>query len=87
MPRFMIGSDSFLLFRQHIFASSSHEDLVACVLEIMHVDFVFVVTRGPKGRLVDKIPNVRASEPDACSCKSSKINLFGERHVPGMDFE
>jgi hypothetical protein len=44
----LVEGGHFLLFvGQHLFAFSTHQDLVAGDLKIQHVDFVFTLTRRP----------------------------------------
>ena len=63
---FMVSGSLFFLFGQDLFASSTHQDFVVSMIEIIHLDFVFVFSGGPQGSFIDEVLNVRTGH--SCGC-------------------
>ena len=58
VPSFVIGRFFLLFFREDFFTLGAHEDFVAGMFEVGHVDLALVVARGPERRFVDDVANV-----------------------------
>ena len=78
MARLVIGGHLLFLAGEHFFALGAHQDLVAGVFEVVHVDFVFAVARGPQGRFVDQVAEVGAGQADG----AARRGVRGRRRRP-----
>jgi len=84
---FMIGRLPLLLLQQHLLAFGAHQHFVAGVVEILHVDFLLVVPRGPQGGFVDDVADVRPGQPDRAGGQAAQVHVVRQRHVPHVDLE
>ncbi len=58
MPRFVVSRLFLLAFLQDFFAFGPHQDFVASVVKVAHVDDLLVLAGRPQRRLVDHVANV-----------------------------
>ena len=87
VARLVIGGHPLFLAGEHFFALRAHQHLVAGVFEVVHVDLVFALARGPQGGLVDQVANVGAGQADGAAGEPLQVDVVGQRHVADVDLE
>ena len=87
VARLVIGGHRLFFAGEHFFALGAHEHFVAGVLEVVHVDFVFAVARGPQGGFVDQIADVGAGQADGAASQPFEIDVGGQRHAARVNLE
>ncbi len=87
MPRFVIGGDRLLLAREDLFPLGPHEDLVAGVVEVGHLDLFLVVAAGPQRGLVDEVADVGPGQPYRAGGEPLEVDVVGQRNAAGVDAE
>ena len=87
VARLVVGRHRLLLVRKNLLALRAHQQFVAGVLEVGHVDVVFVVPAGPEGGLVDQIADVGAGQADGARRQPLQIDVEVQRHVLAVDLE
>ena len=83
----VVGGHRLLLAGEHLVALGAHEDFVAGVLEVGHVDAVLVVAAGPERGLVDQVADVGAGQADGAGGEPLQVDVVGQRHVARVDLE
>ncbi len=87
MARLVKGGHPLFLAGQHFFALGAHQHAVAGVFEVVHVDFVLALARGPQRGLVDQVANVGAGQSHGAAGQPIEIDVVGQRHVADVDLE
>ena len=72
VARLVVGRHRLFLFGKHVLAFCPHKQLVAGIVEVGHIDVVFIVPARPKCGLVDQIANVGPGQTDGCGGNCSR---------------
>ncbi len=72
---------------QHFLALGSHQYPIAGVFEVVHVDFIFAVPRGPQRGFVDQVAYVGPGQPNGAAGQPVEVHVVRQRNVADVDLE
>ena len=77
-----------VLAHGHRAALGTHQDLVACTVEVVHADFLLVATCGKQRSLIGQIGQIGTGEARGTTCNHQRHDVVGQRqlaHVHAQD--
>ena len=84
VTRFVISGDLAVLLVHQLAALSSKGNLVAGLIEVLHLNHLLVVTRRNEGALIQEIRQIRAGETGRIACHVFEVHFLRERDFLGV---
>ena len=75
MACFVVSRFFFFVLGQNLFTLGSHQNLVVRVVEVLHLDFGFVFSSGPKCSFVDQVLDVCTGHPNSGLSHDVQIDI------------
>src|SRR3954471_991835 len=77
----------FLVADNHAAPLRAHHDFVFGKLEIMHINFVFIIACRQESSLIDEVFEISAGESRSGPGQHSDIDIGTDRNLPGVYLE
>ena len=87
MARFVVGRLFLFSLTEYLFAFSAHEDFVSGVIEVLHVDRLFVIAGGPQRGFVDEVADIRSGQTDGRVGQSLQVDIVRQWNFTHVNFE